>query len=220
MKRSIVVPFTASIAIAITASLSGCATAPRTDAEPSPTSKLATAEGTRHQSGSPPSITAESLDIKEPADELTLGQALGRALARNPELAAFSWDIRIGQARRLQAGIYPNPEAGVTVENVAGSGGYRGTREAETTLQLSQLILPGGKRGKAIEEARLSRKLAAWDYETVRLDVFSRTADDFVEVLAAQEQLQLDRRTGASRRTSCAGGPGSVSTPPRVPRWN
>ena len=129
--------------------------------------------------------------IEEPTGELALRQALALALARNPELAAFSWNVRIGEARQLQAGLYPNPEASVGVENVAGSGEFRGTREAETTLQLSQLVLLGGKRSKAIEEARLSRDLAAWDYETVRLDVFSRTARDFVEVLAAQQQLTL-----------------------------
>lgn len=130
--------------------------------------------------------------IDEPEDALTLRRALALALAGNSELAAFSWDVRIGEARQLQAGLYPNPEAGAEVENIAGSGDFRGTREAETTLQLSQLILLGGKRAKAIEEARLSRDLAAWDYETVRLEIFRRTANEFVEALAARQHLALN----------------------------
>ena len=47
-----------------------------------------------------------------------LRQALALALARNPELAMFSWDVRIGEARMLQARLHPNPEVDVGVENI------------------------------------------------------------------------------------------------------
>lgn len=192
MKQTIFVRYAVVLGFGLVTGLSGCATKPQPSAEswikPRPLGKEFSAYRPPLEAANVP---APPPPIEEPSGELALRQALALALARNPELATFSWDVRIGEARQLQAGLYPNPEAGVEVENVAGSGEFRGTREAETTLQLSQLILLGGKRAKAIEEARLSRDLAAWDYETVRLDVFSRTANDFVEVLAAQQRLTL-----------------------------
>src|SRR6266849_3271820 len=39
----------------------------------------------------------------EPTGWLTLGQALALTLQQNPELAAFSWDVRSAEARILQA---------------------------------------------------------------------------------------------------------------------
>jgi cobalt-zinc-cadmium efflux system outer membrane protein len=133
--------------------------------------------------------------MDEPHGGLTLRQALALALVHSPELAAFSWDVRIGEARILQAGLRPNPEAGVEVENVLGTGDFRGTREAETTVQLSQLIELGGKRAARMNAAALSRDLAGWDYEAARLEVLARTAQSFVEVLSLQQRLALAEET-------------------------
>ena len=126
---------------------------------------------------------------------LTLRQALALALARNPELAAFSWDVRIGEARMLQASLRPNPEVSLGEENVLGTGDYRAFRLAQTTLELSQLIELGGKRTARLKEASFSRDLAGWDYETHRLDVLTRTAEGFVEVLSLQQRLELAQET-------------------------
>ena len=62
---------------------------------------------------------------------LTLADALARTFRRSPELAAFAHDERATEARVLQAGIRPNPEASLNVENFAGTRGrgpgrYRG----------------------------------------------------------------------------------------------
>lgn len=133
--------------------------------------------------------------IQEPAGLLTLTQALALSLAHNPELATFSWEVRIGEARLLQAGLRPNPEAGVEVEDVLGTGNFQGIEEAQTTIQLSQLIELGGKRAARMEVAALSRELAGWDYETQRIEVFARTAEAFVEVLSLQQRLALAEET-------------------------
>src|SRR2546427_2665822 len=125
----------------LVAGFGGCATKPQSVAEswiePRPLGKeLATFRPPREATNTPvPPST-----IEEPIGALTLRQALALALARNPELAVFSWDVRIGEARMLQARLRPNPEVGVEVENVTGTGEFRGAREAETTLELSQLI--------------------------------------------------------------------------------
>jgi cobalt-zinc-cadmium efflux system outer membrane protein len=122
--------------------------------------------------------------------ELTLRQALALALLYNPELAAFSWEVRAKEAEALQAGLLPNPELGIEMENFAG-GEFSGTDAAETTVTLSQLVELGGKRGKRRAAATLEAELAGWDFETRRLDVLTATAKSFVAVLAAQERLDL-----------------------------
>lgn len=128
---------------------------------------------------------------EEPTGSLTLRAALALALAHNPELAAFSWQVHASEARVLQAGLRPNPEAALTVEDVGGSGQFRGIDQAQTTLELSQLVELGGKRAARLGEAALSRDVAAWDYEVKRLDVFTEAAQAFAEVGGAQEDLTL-----------------------------
>jgi cobalt-zinc-cadmium efflux system outer membrane protein len=121
---------------------------------------------------------------------LTLQQALGRALEKNPELAAYAADIRAADGRRLQAAVLPNPEVGVEFENLAGSGDFTGIDSAETTLQLSQLIELGGKRRHRVRVADHGRTVAEWDYEAKRLEVFRAVAQQFITVLGAQRRLQ------------------------------
>jgi outer membrane protein, heavy metal efflux system len=140
----------------------------------------------------PPTIPSHGPQPEEPTGVLTLRQALALALLRNPELASAAWEVRAGEARTLQAGLLPNPEVGVEVENFAGSGEFRGVDAAETTVALGQVIELGGKRLRRARVAALERDLAAWDYEATRLDVFTATTKAFVEVVSAQAQLALN----------------------------
>jgi cobalt-zinc-cadmium efflux system outer membrane protein len=109
----------------------------------------------------------------------------------NPELKAFSWNIRSSEARTLQAGLLPNPEIEVEVEEVGGAGARSGFDGAETTFQFGQLIELAGKRSKRERLASLEGELAGWDYEAKRLDVLTKVSFAYVGVLAAQERLTL-----------------------------
>ncbi|MGH8069403.1 MAG: TolC family protein [Candidatus Entotheonellia bacterium] len=140
----------------------------------------------------PTAAVSPAWQLQEPTGVLTLRQALALALLQNPELAATSWEVRAGEARTLQAGLLPNPEIGVEVENFAGSGEFRGFDAAETTIALGQLVELGGKRLRRARVAALERDLAAWDYEAKRLDVFTETTKAFVEVLGAQARLTVN----------------------------
>ncbi len=135
-----------------------------------------------------------TLEVAEPAGMLTLRQALALALTHNPELAAVSYDIRIAEARLLQAKLLPNPEAEFTGENVAGSGEYSGGVLSENTLLLGQLFELGGKRRARVREAASGRELAEFDYETKKREVFLKTAQDFVEVLALQRRVAINEQ--------------------------
>ena len=64
-------------------------------------------------------------EVREPIGVVTLAQAQALALLQNPLLAAFGWEVRAREAQILQAGLLPNPEVDVEVENFAGSGALR-----------------------------------------------------------------------------------------------
>lgn len=133
----------------------------------------------------PPGALAES------AGTLSLTRALQRALAANPRLTAAERDIGIATGRRIQSGAIPNPELSFELDNVFGTGDYRGTRSAETTLQLGQLVELGGKRQARIAAGTAELDGAYWQRAAVRLEVLSETAIAFYNVLSAQRRVQI-----------------------------
>jgi len=141
----------------------------------------------------PPAEPLKPAEIVEPTGVITLRQALSLATMHNPELKAFSWNVRAAEARQLQASLQPNPELEVEVENFAGSDELSGFDGAETTIQLSQLIEIGDKRGKRTKVASLEKQLAGSDYKSKRLDVFTKVTKAFIEVLAAQQRCKLTK---------------------------
>ncbi len=131
-------------------------------------------------------------DFDEPTGAITLSQALTLALVRNPELRAFSWEVRARESMALQAGLPPNPEISFEFEDFGGTGSVEGFDGVEATIRLSQLVPLGGKLSKRRKVAAFNTDLAAWDYEAVRLNVLTQTALAFLNLLATQERLALD----------------------------
>jgi cobalt-zinc-cadmium efflux system outer membrane protein len=125
------------------------------------------------------------------ADPLTLREAVAAALRHNPDLEAATLTVGTRQAQVWQAGLLPNPELRLEVENVGGSGDLAGVESAESTAKLTQLVELGGKRGARIAVAEGMRDTAAADVELRQAAVAASTAAAFVAVLAAQEQVQL-----------------------------
>jgi cobalt-zinc-cadmium efflux system outer membrane protein len=130
--------------------------------------------------------------VETVAERLTMAAAMALALRNNPSLSGFAVEIRARDAAALQAGLLPNPELGVEVENFVGKDALQGLDGAETTIAFSQLVELGGKRENRRKVATLDKTLAEWDYQTKKLDVLATTAKAFVEVLIAQEQVALN----------------------------
>ena len=141
----------------------------------------------------PPSMAFSASVIvtaEEPRGVLSLRDVLRLTLLRNPELSAFTFELRAAEARTLQAGVLPNPALSAELENIGGTGSTtKGARAAEATLQLSELIELGGKRAKRLRLAGLERELTGWDYEVKRLDVLTEAKKAFVDVAATAERL-------------------------------
>ncbi|HEY9197959.1 MAG TPA: TolC family protein, partial [Gammaproteobacteria bacterium] len=105
------------------------------------------------------------------ANPLTLQQAISAALQSNPQLRAFAFQFRAGDARTRQAALRPAPEASVDLENFAGSGEARGLDASESTFALSQVIELGGKREARIGAAQAGRDALDIERQAVQLDV-------------------------------------------------
>ena len=73
-------------------------------------------------------------DYDEPTGVITLSQALALSLIRNPQLRAFSWEVRAREAQTLQAGLPPNPEISFELEDWGCTGSVEGFDGTETTI--------------------------------------------------------------------------------------
>lgn len=145
---------------------------------------------------------AAASDFMEPRGDLTLTDALSAALLRNPALQSAGFDIRAAEAGITQAGLRPNPELGLTLENFGGSGEIRNAKALESTLSLSQVIELGGKRARRVESARYGRDAATLARDSRQLDVLAEVTRRFIDVAADQELLLMSRRaTGLVQQT-------------------
>ncbi|HML73194.1 MAG TPA: TolC family protein [Anaerohalosphaeraceae bacterium] len=124
--------------------------------------------------------------FEEPNEDLTLRDVVALTLLHNPELKSYSWEIRAAQARRIQAGLWPNPSLDIGVEDIISGFGV-----AETTIQLVQLIELGDKTEKRKKVASIDQQLAGWDYETKRLEVLTNASKAYFDLLAAQKKTKL-----------------------------
>src|SRR5262245_51451114 len=69
----------------------------------------------------PPSMAFSSSVVvmaEEPRGVLCLRDVLRLTLIRNPELQAFTFELRAAEARTIQAGVLPNPAVSAEVENI------------------------------------------------------------------------------------------------------
>ncbi len=143
---------------------------------------------------------------------LNLNQAVARTLARNPALLAFGHQLQAQDGRVLQAGLAPNPELNVMVENVLGGGRFSGVDGAESTLSIAW-ILERGVRQRRVESARAGASLLAVEADIVRLDAAAETARWFFANLSAQarrvnarEAVRLARQTVQAVQRRVAAG--------------
>ena len=130
----------------------------------------------------------------------SLSQAVQAALATNPDLAGFAFELRAQDARTDAAGLRPAPTLSANVENVLGNGEHSGLNTAETTFALSQVVELGGKRQARIGAAQSGRELIAVTEQAAQLDVLAEVTRRFIHVAGDQEQLALTRNATALAR--------------------
>lgn len=127
------------------------------------------------------------------AEPVTLADALARADQSSPTLAAARADVAAAEGRALQAGLRPNPELGLEVENFAGTGTFSGVDDAESTVTLGQRFELGGKRSARQRAAQAEVDVARLRLKVARADLRRQVRDAYAETLADSRRLDLAR---------------------------
>jgi len=137
-----------------------------------------------------PEIPLESREFDEPRGTLSLAEALSLALLHNPALAVAAREVHAQDGAVQQVGLLPNPVFGVSAQNFANSR-LQGFDGDSLNWSLSQTILLGGKRAKAIRVAELGRELAVWDYESQQMNVLTEVVLSYIGLIKAQQGFEL-----------------------------
>lgn len=129
------------------------------------------------------------------SEPLTLAAATARAQTQSPLITAAQASVKAAEGRARQAGLMPNPEAGLQSENFAGSGPYGGFGAAETTATISQRLELGGKRRTRATAASAEIDAARIGFVIAKADLTQEVSVRYAEALAAQDRLTLARET-------------------------
>lgn len=142
----------------------------------------------------PPALTPSrergSQEVDPDLPVYSLEELEKRTLEKNPALAQAEAAVRAADARRIQAGLLPNPVVGYTAEDMP----VDDTSEGKQGVFVAQEIPLGGK-------LRLSRKVLEQDLEQTRLAgeaqrllLVSGLRQLYYRTLAAQERVTLRER--------------------------
>lgn len=141
------------------------------------------------------------------AEPIALPDALKKASESSPRISQAKAQAEAAEARARQAGVSPNPELGLEIENFGGSGPYRDFRSSETTLALSQRIELGGKRGARVAVAAAERDFALLAYKRAFADLERDVRIAHAELRAAEDRAVLARdATGSAQELARTAG--------------
>lgn len=131
------------------------------------------------------------LSFSANAQPITLKQALQWTLQDNGRLKTYPLAIRGSEAMNIQAGLTPNPQLTVEVENALGTEQFEGFDGAQISLLISQVIELGDKRDNRVRYANAKTQKLKSEYEKVRLSLLVETSRRFYRMLVLQAKSQL-----------------------------
>jgi outer membrane protein, heavy metal efflux system len=129
------------------------------------------------------------------ADPLTLQAAIKATLEQNPQLTGHEFRIKALAGEQQTAALKPQIYASTQLENVAGSKEYSGVDSGELTLSLSSVIELGGQRNARVGLITARQQQLGSAQRVLTLDVLAQVTHQFIDVVAAQEQLLLLQQT-------------------------
>lgn len=127
------------------------------------------------------------------AEQVTLADAVRRALDAHPDLATLAAEVRAREADLRQATRLTNPELELSVENVGAN-----EAETETTAAVGQLVELGGDRAARREAATAALEIARLDLEIRRRELEAEVRRAWTSLTAAQKQVAIARENFAS----------------------
>lgn len=138
------------------------------------------------------------------AEVLTLEQAVARATAATPAVAAGAAAVEAARAGRVQAGVRPNPTVMVEAENFVGTSPYNVLEQAEITGTWTQTLERGSKRSARVALADADIAVAQAANAVLRLDIAQQVQRAFTDVLIADEAVEIAGRALALERSLAA----------------
>jgi len=131
------------------------------------------------------------------ADVITLSsprQAVELALSHSAFLRSAAAVREAVRGEGLQAGLRPNPEASLSIENFGGIEGRasRGLAQSEATFALSQKLELGDKRAARVGLAHRNESVANLEFEAARLDLVRDAIMALAEVVAADRNAIIE----------------------------
>lgn len=134
------------------------------------------------------------------AEPVTLADALARGQDVSPRIAKARAEVKAAEGRAIQAGVRPNPELSVNVENFSGTGPYRSFGQTETSVAVSQQFELGGKR-------RARKAVAAVERDFAQLALRRTEADLAYDITVAHAELRAaDDRAALSQSVLARAG--------------
>ncbi|MEX0715623.1 MAG: TolC family protein [Planctomycetaceae bacterium] len=156
---------------------------------PASDSAASEAEPTLPKVEPPPTAPAQPPATEIGNEALTLEAVEQLALANNPTLMQAQARVSGAQGGWVQAGLYPNPEAGYQGSEIGNNGAA-----GQQGFFISQEVVTAGKlrlsRHTAVHE--IGRLQAEWAAQQYRVQTSVRTA--FYDLLVAQESVRLTER--------------------------
>lgn len=126
---------------------------------------------------------------------LKLEDAIALTLQHNPQLAGYEFRAQALQGEQQTAALKPQLRATTHIENIAGSGEFKGADAGEITLSLSSIIELGDQRDARIGLVTARQQQLASHQRLLTLDVLTQVTQQFIALAAAQEQLNLLQQT-------------------------
>ncbi len=108
------------------------------------------------------------------------------ALSNNPAVRQASADVDAAHGAAIQAGVYPNPSLGLTIDDVG-----LGNTAGKHTAFLQQTIKTGGKLKFARAAAEMDVRNAETAFRRAQYDVMGQVRANYFAVLSAREGMRV-----------------------------
>jgi cobalt-zinc-cadmium efflux system outer membrane protein len=133
-------------------------------------------------------------------ETLTLEEALRRAGAISPAREVAELGVEAAQAGRTVAKLRPNPTLNADVENVVGTGPYKGVSEADATVGFALPLELGGKRSARVAVADTQIARARIEVLAAGADLRLQVTQAYIQAISAQHRLMVAQdQTGIVR---------------------
>lgn len=136
---------------------------------------------------------AHALPPASARDAMGLQDVIKATLVHNPQLAAYGFRVKALAGERQTANLRPELRVVTEFENVAGSGAFNGINAAEFTLSLASVIELGDQRLTRLTLASARQRQLESSQHVLVLDVLTQATQQFIAVVAAQEQLTVQQ---------------------------